>query len=116
MPQEPGGGGEPSGAGGAAAGAEAGGGAGFDLDRPWRVDERVAVRPEPFGALLYHFGTRRLSFLKNVTVLTVLQSLDEHPSARSACAAAGVPADALPVYERALATLAQSQMIQRRCA
>ena len=100
MPQEPGG----------------GGGAGFDLDRPWRVDERVAVRPEPFGALLYHFGTRRLSFLKNVTVLTVLQSLDEHPSARSACAAAGVPADALPVYERALATLAQSQMIQRRCA
>jgi putative mycofactocin binding protein MftB len=116
MPQEPGGGGEPSGAGGGAAGAEAGGGAGFDLDRPWRVDERVAVRPEPFGALLYHFGTRRLSFLKNVTVLTVLQSLDEHPSARSACAAAGVPADALPVYERALATLAQSQMIQRRCA
>jgi putative mycofactocin binding protein MftB len=88
----------------------------FDLDRPWRVDERVAVRPEPFGALLYHFGTRRLSFLKNVTVLTVLQSLDEHPSARSACAAAGVPADALPVYERALATLADSQMIRQRCA
>ena len=29
--------------------------------RPWRLDDRVAVRPEPFGALLYHFGTRRLS-------------------------------------------------------
>jgi putative mycofactocin binding protein MftB len=92
------------------------GAAGFDLDRPWRVDERVAVRPEPFGALLYHFGTRRLSFLKNVTVLAVLQSLDEHPSARSACTAAGVPADKLPVYERALATLAESQMIKQRCA
>ena len=24
---------------------------GFDLDRPWRLDDRVAVRPEPFGAL-----------------------------------------------------------------
>ena len=57
---------------------------------PWRIDERVAVRPEPFGALLYHFGTRRLSFLKNTTVLAVVRSLAEHPSARSACAAAGV--------------------------
>jgi mycofactocin biosynthesis protein MftB len=35
---------------------------GFDLDRPWRLDDRVAVRPEPFGALPYHFGTRRLWF------------------------------------------------------
>jgi mycofactocin biosynthesis protein MftB len=84
----------------------------FDLDRPWHVDERVAVRPEPFGALLYHFGTRRLSFLKNQTVLAVLRSLPEHPSARSACLAAGVPADRLPAYERALATLARSEMIR----
>ena len=88
----------------------------FDLDQPWRVDDRVAVRPEPFGALLYHFGTRRLSFLKNTTVLAVVRSLDEHPSARSACAAAGVTPAALPVYERALATLAASQMISQRAA
>jgi mycofactocin biosynthesis protein MftB len=84
----------------------------FDLDRPWRIDDRVAVRPEPFGALLYHFGTRRLSFLKNATVLTVVRSLAEHPSARAACAAAGVTAAALPAYERALATLAESHMIR----
>ncbi len=86
----------------------------FDLDRPWRISERVAVRPEPFGALLYHFGTRRLSFLKNATVLAVVRSLAEHPSARSACAAAGVGADGLPAYQRALATLADSQMITER--
>lgn len=86
----------------------------FDLDKPWRIDDRVAVRPEPFGALLYHFGTRRLSFLKNVTVLTVVRSLADHPSARSACAAAGVGSAALPAYERALATLAESQMIKER--
>jgi mycofactocin biosynthesis protein MftB len=88
----------------------------FDLDRPWRIDDRVAVRPEPFGALLYHFGTRRLSFLKNVTVLTVVRSLGEHPSARAACTAAGVGTVALPAYERALATLAESQMIRERPA
>jgi mycofactocin biosynthesis protein MftB len=89
-------------------------GSGFDLDRAWCLDDRVAVRPEPFGALLYHFGTRRLSFLKNSMVLTVVQSLGEHPSAREACVAAGVGAGALPAYQRALATLAESQMIRER--
>jgi putative mycofactocin binding protein MftB len=86
----------------------------FDLDRPWRLDDRVAVRPEPFGALLYHFGTRRLSFLKNTMVLEVVRSLGDHPSARLACAAAGIGSAALPAYERALATLAESHMIRER--
>ncbi len=86
----------------------------FDLDRPWCLDQRVAVRPEPFGALLYHFGNRRLSFLKDPTVLTVVRGLAEHPSARSACESAGVTAQALPAFERALATLASSEMIHRR--
>ena len=71
-------------------------GGAFDLDRPWQLDERVAVRPEPFGALLYHFGTRRLSFLKNQTMLAVVRSLGDYPSARAACAAAGVPPAASP--------------------
>jgi mycofactocin biosynthesis protein MftB len=88
--------------------------AGFDLDRAWCLDDRVAVRPGPFGALLYHFGTRRLSFLKNSTVLAVVRSLACHPSARSACATAGVAPAALPARERALATLAESHMIRER--
>jgi putative mycofactocin binding protein MftB len=86
----------------------------FGLDRPWCLDERVAIRPEPFGALLYHFGTRRLTFLKDPMVLTVVRTLAEHPSARSACESAGVTAQALPAYERALATLASSRMIRER--
>ena len=86
----------------------------FDLDRPWQLDERVAVRPEPFGALLYHFGTRRLSFLKNQTMLAVVRSLGDHPSARAACAAAGVSPAGLPAYQRGLATLADSRMISPR--
>jgi mycofactocin biosynthesis protein MftB len=47
----------------------------FHLDRPWRLDDRVAIRPEPFGAMLYHFGTRRLSFIKSTTLLSVLRHL-----------------------------------------
>jgi mycofactocin biosynthesis protein MftB len=86
----------------------------FDLDRAWCLDDRVAVRPEPFGALLYQYGTRRLSFLKDPTVVTVIRSLADHPSARSACESAGVSARALPAYERALAALARSAMIRER--
>jgi mycofactocin biosynthesis protein MftB len=86
----------------------------FDLDRAWGVDSRVSMRPEPFGALLYHFGTRRLSFLKNQTVLAVVRSLADHPSARSACLASGVTQAELPAYARALGALADSQMISER--
>jgi len=87
---------------------------GFDLDRPWRLDERVAVRPEPFGALLYHFGTRQLSFLKSPTVLTVVRALADQPSARAACAQAGVREGELAAYAKALAVLAESKMISER--
>ena len=84
----------------------------FDLERGWALSPQVALRPEPFGALAYHFGTRRLSFLKSRTLLAVVESLSEQPSARAACAAAGVPEDQLEQYTRALATLADTGMIQ----
>ncbi len=85
--------------------------AGFDLDRPWQLHPQVSVRPERFGALLYHFGTRRLSFLKSPALLTVVSSLAEAPSAREACRLADVSDAELPAYAAALATLASSQMI-----
>jgi len=86
----------------------------FDLDRAWSLHPQVSIRPERFGALLYHFGTRRLSFLKNPTLLAVVRSLDAQCSARAACAAAGVSVSQLPTYESALATLAASTMICER--
>ncbi len=88
--------------------------AGFDLDRPWQLHPQVSVRPERFGALLYHFGTRRLSFLKSPALLTVVSSLGDASSARAACEQAGVPPAELPAYATALATLASSQMIRAR--
>ncbi len=83
----------------------------FDPSRRWRLHPQVAVRPEPFGALLYHFGTRKLSFLKNRTIVEVINSLADHPDARSACRAAGVDGDAQAPYLHALGVLAQSKML-----
>ena len=85
--------------------------AGFDLDRRWQLHPQVSVRPERFGALLYHFGTRRLSFLKSPKLLAVVRSLEREHSARDACLAAGVTTAELPSYAAALATLAASSMI-----
>ncbi|HEY0398283.1 MAG TPA: mycofactocin biosynthesis chaperone MftB [Acidimicrobiia bacterium] len=84
------------------------------LDRAWDLDPQVSVRPEPFGALLYHFGTRRLSFLKDRRLLAVVQGLGEAPTARAACAGAGIGPDELPTYERALARLADTDMLRER--
>jgi mycofactocin biosynthesis protein MftB len=86
--------------------------AALDLDRRYGLHPQVAVRPEPFGALLYHFGTRRLSFLKDPKLLAVVQALQTAPTARAACAAAGVSAQELPRYRDALATLAATEMVR----
>jgi putative mycofactocin binding protein MftB len=83
----------------------------FDTDRAWLLNSSVALRPEPFGALLYHFGTRKLSFLKNLTVVEVVQSLGDHKTADDALAAAGITDGDRPLYVNALAALAKSGMI-----
>ncbi len=83
----------------------------FDLDARWRLHPQVALRPEPFGALLYHFGTRKLSFLKNRTVVDVVMALSDHSSAREALRANGV--DEVDMYPKALGMLVDSQMLVR---
>jgi mycofactocin biosynthesis protein MftB len=85
---------------------------GFDLERRYVLHPQVAVRPEPFGALLYHFGTRRLSFLKDPRLLEVVRGLAEAPTAHAACTAAGVGEDELARFVLALATLAETDMLE----
>lgn len=84
---------------------------GTDLRRPWRLDRQVALRPEAFGALAYHYGTRRLSFIKSPVLVDVLRSLETQPNAEEACRRAGVTQDELPRYEQALNVLAETGMI-----
>lgn len=83
----------------------------FELERAWRLDRQVAIRPEPFGALAYHFGTRRLSFLKSRKLVAVVQAFGEQPTAFAACQSAGVTEQELPSYRRALETLVRSGMV-----
>ena len=85
----------------------------FDPTIAWQLNSKVALRPEPFGALLYHFGTRKLSFLKNLTVVGIVKSLADHPSADAALSAAGIDSTARPLYLQALGALADSGMIVR---
>jgi mycofactocin biosynthesis protein MftB len=86
----------------------------FDPELPYRASPRVALRPEPFGALVYHFGTRRLSFLKTTELVAVVSGLEQHESAHAAIDAAGVEEAQRPAYLRALAGLAANGTIEER--
>ncbi|MGW4908923.1 mycofactocin biosynthesis chaperone MftB [Streptomyces sp. NPDC004270] len=86
----------------------------IDLDRAWDLHPQVSVRPEPFGALLYHFGTRKLTFLKDPRLLAAVQALATAPTARAACSAAEVTESELPGFGRALGALARSSMVVER--
>jgi mycofactocin biosynthesis protein MftB len=81
----------------------------FEPCRRYRINPAVALRPEPFGALAYHFGTRRLSFLKAPDLVELVRGLGSHRSVSDALA--GVPAERREAYLRALAALAASDMI-----
>ena len=83
----------------------------FDADRPWRLHERVALRPEPFGALAYHYGNRRLTFLRSPDLVTLVESLDDAPSARAAFVAAGLDERRWPSFEKALVSLAAGDFL-----
>jgi mycofactocin biosynthesis protein MftB len=48
----------------------------LDLDRAYRLADQVALRPEGFGALAYHFGNRRLTFLTSPALVRLVESLD----------------------------------------
>ena len=84
------------------------------LDRRLVLDPQVALRPEPFGALAYHFGTRRLSFLKDPRLLAVVQQLPTSATAREACGRVGLADAELRTYARALSTLVATDMLQER--
>ena len=83
----------------------------LDLNLAWRVHPQVSIRPEPFGALLYHFNNRKLSFLKDRRLLEVIQVLPDFPTATLACEAVGISVDELPKFQRALATLRDSEIL-----
>jgi putative mycofactocin binding protein MftB len=87
--------------------------AAFSPERAWRLNPQVALRDESFGALAYHYGNRRLVFLKSRQLVNLVVSLAEYPSASDAIAAC-IPEASRPAYKRALARLAASEVIDAR--
>jgi mycofactocin biosynthesis protein MftB len=87
-----------------------------DLDDAWILSPSVALRPEPFGALAYHFGNRRLTFLKRPQLVDVVRALGSAASVRAALTTAGVPERQFPAYLAALDGLAAADMIRPRDA
>jgi mycofactocin biosynthesis protein MftB len=73
----------------------------------------VAIRPEAFGGLAYHYGNRRLVFLKAPELVTLVDSLADFPTAREALAAC-VPPARRAACEKALAGLLASDVIRAR--
>ena len=81
----------------------------FDAAQRYRLSPQVALRPEPFGALAYHFGNRRLCFLKVPELVDVVCGLGAHSSARDAVS--GLPEKSRNACLRALASLAAAEVI-----
>ncbi|WP_018157873.1 mycofactocin biosynthesis chaperone MftB [Demetria terragena] len=84
------------------------------LEEPWALSPSVALRPEPFGALAYHFGNRKLTFLKRPELVALVRELEHHADVRHALEAGGVPTEQHTAYVAALRGLADTDMIRKR--
>ena len=85
----------------------------FDPSIPWRLSPNASLRDEEFGALAYHYGTRRLVFLKSRLLVDLVRALDAHVSAAAALDAVIEPGSR-DRYIAALATLVPSEVINER--
>jgi putative mycofactocin binding protein MftB len=85
----------------------------FDAAAPWSLSPQVSLRDEPFGALAYHHGNRRLVFLKSRELVDLVQRLGEFDSAQRAIDAC-IASNQRERYVRALSSLATSEILRGR--
>jgi len=84
------------------------------LEASYRLDEQVALRPEPFGALAYHYGNRRLVFLRSPEMVELVRALDGADTVGGALEATGIDRRRWPSFLKALDHLASSEVIRAR--
>jgi putative mycofactocin binding protein MftB len=82
------------------------------LNGAWELDPNVALRPEPFGALAYHYGNRRLTFLRAPELVALVRDLGAHESVEAALTASAIEPRRWPAFRQALESLAASSMIR----
>ena len=82
------------------------------------LDPQVTLRPEPFGALAYHYGNRKLIFLKHPDVVRVVKYIDDNQNAEctiaDALTACDIAESRWPSFERTLDALTESEMLHER--
>jgi putative mycofactocin binding protein MftB len=81
------------------------------LNERLALSPSLALRPEPFGALAYHFGTRRLTFLKRPELLEVMRGLDGDRQLSEVLVACQIPSAQWPVYAQTIERLIDSGMV-----
>lgn len=84
------------------------------LESACEMHPQVALRPEPFGALAYHYGNRRLVFLRHPDMVSVVRDIGRHDSVRDALTASGVDEARWPSFVSALDSLTTSEIIRVR--
>jgi putative mycofactocin binding protein MftB len=84
------------------------------LDGAYELHPEVALRPEPFGALAYHYGNRRLIFLRHRDIVRVVRALADGPSLAESLAGCGVETRRWPSFVRALSELESAEVIRAR--
>jgi putative mycofactocin binding protein MftB len=89
---------------------------GFDPAQPYELHPDVALRPEPFGALAYHYGNRRLTFLRSPELVRLVSELASHGSVTESMTSIGVVPERQQSLVRALASLASSDVVRARAS
>ncbi len=84
------------------------------LGRSLELHPQVALRPEPFGALAYHYGNRRLVFLQHADVVAVARALADHTTLADALRSCGVAERRWPSFATAFESLLKSEIIRDR--
>ena len=84
------------------------------LESACELHPQVALRPEEFGALAYHYGNRRLIFLKHPDVVAVVKSLAQYDTLAGALEAHGIEVKRWPSFLTALNQLESSEVVRAR--
>jgi putative mycofactocin binding protein MftB len=81
------------------------------IGRALALHPQVALRPEPFGALAYHYDTRRLVLLKHPDIVRVVESLADHTTVAEALAACAIDPTRHHAFATAIDSLLDSEIL-----